>query len=194
MRFFRPNYPSLSDEELMELVAQRDAQAFDQLYLRYSQRMLHFFYRMLNREETKSQDFLQDLFMKLLEKPHLYQKGRKFSTWIYSIASNMVKNEYRSQEVRRVMTKVDDMSQLNVGEWMDDSAIDRDFFRMVLEKEITHLSPKHKEVFILRYQEELSIKEISQIADCSEGTVKSRLFYALKKLAQNMQVFDPKRG
>ncbi|MEO0639360.1 MAG: sigma factor-like helix-turn-helix DNA-binding protein [Bacteroidota bacterium] len=38
------------------------------------------------------------------------------------------------------------------------------------------------------------MKEISQIADCSEGTVKSRLFYALKKLAQNMQVFDPKRG
>ncbi|MCI4669272.1 MAG: RNA polymerase sigma factor [Bacteroidia bacterium] len=194
MRFFKPDYNKCSDEELMELIVKQDERAFDTLYVRYSERMLNFFYRMLNRDENKSQDFLQDLFMKLLEKPYLFKKGNKFSTWIYTIASNMVKNEYRSLQVRKIVSKMEDLSHLPIGAWMDDGDIDRQHFKMVLEKEIQNLSPKHREVFFLRFREELSIKEISEITACSEGTIKSRIFYALKRLAQNMQVFDPKRG
>lgn len=194
MRFFKPDYKKCSDEELMGLIVKQNERAFDELYLRYSQRMLHFFYRMLNRDEVKAQDFLQDLFMKLLEKPHLFKKGNKFSTWIYTVASNMVKNEYRSLQVRKIVSKMEDLSHLPVGAWMDDGNIDRQHFKVVLEREIEHLSPKHREVFFLRFREDLSIKEISEITACSEGTVKSRIFYALKRLAQNMQVFNPNEG
>ncbi|MEO0897450.1 MAG: RNA polymerase sigma factor [Bacteroidota bacterium] len=194
MRFFHTPYYDCSDEELMDLVVASDEKAFDALYQRYSERMLHYFYRMLNRDEEKAQDFLQDLFIKVLQKNHLYQKGRKFSTWLYSIASNMVKNEYRSLEVRKVMVHMDDLSTLSVGELMDIGQIDRKRFRRVLEDEVEQLSQKHREVFLLRFRDELSIKEISEITQCTEGTVKSRIFYALKKLAKNMKVFDPKQG
>ena len=61
-----------------------------------------------------------------------------------------------------------------------------------LDEALKHLSETHREVFVLRYQEELSIKEISEIMTCSEGTVKSRIFYALRKLSQRLQAFDPK--
>lgn len=177
----------------MQYVAQKRTAAFDVLYQRYSGRLLRYFYRMLNGDEEKAQDFLQELCLKLVEKPHLYDSSRRFSSWVFAIASNMVKNEYRRMQVRSVMTQLDDLSKLPVGEWMDTGGIDRAAFREQLEQALTKLSEKHREVFLLRYQEELPIKEISEITSCSEGTIKSRLFYALRNLASHMEVFDPKR-
>ena len=101
MPWFSPSYRSCSDEDLMRRIGQGDEQAFDHLYQRYSGKMLSYFYRLLNQEEEKAQDMLQDLFMKLVEKPHLFDPSKRFSTWLYAIASNMVKNEYRSREVRK---------------------------------------------------------------------------------------------
>ena len=192
MRFFQPIYEQCTDEELMKLIAEHDERAFDELYRRYSDRMLRYFWRMLNQDEEKSQDFLQDLMMKVVEKAHLFNADRRFSTWIYSVASNMCKNEYRSREVRKVMTRVDDFSQINYSELPDEGQIDRQNFEQQLETELEGLSDNHREVFVLRYQEDLSIREISEVMTCSEGTVKSRIFYALRKLANGLQAFNPK--
>ncbi|MEO1451529.1 MAG: RNA polymerase sigma factor, partial [Bacteroidota bacterium] len=135
----------------------------------------------------------QDLFMKLIEKPHLYNPDRRFSTWLYAIASNMVKNEYRSRTVRRIMTQPGDMSQVSIPVEPEDVQMDRQTFAAHLEHGLDHLSEKHREVIVLRFQDELSIKQISEITTCSEGTVKSRLFYGLRKLASSLAVFDPKK-
>ena len=70
--------------------------------------------------------------------------------------------------------------------------LDQQSFTTALADEVTRLSDTHQEVFRLRYQEELPIREISEIVGCSEGTVKSRLFYSLRKLAGRLQAFDPK--
>ena len=120
----------------MKLIAEHDERAFDELYRRYSDRMLRYFWRMLNQDEEKSQDFLQDLMMKVVEKAHLFNADRRFSTWIYSVASNMCKNEYRSREVRKVMTRVDDFSQINYSELPDEGQIDRQNFEQQLENRI----------------------------------------------------------
>ncbi len=79
----------------------QDTAAFDELYERYSTRLLHYFYRMLGKETEKAQDFLQDLLLKIVEKPHLFDTRQRFSTWVYTIASNMCKNEYRRLQVRQ---------------------------------------------------------------------------------------------
>jgi RNA polymerase sigma-70 factor, ECF subfamily len=60
----------------------------------------------------------------------------------------------------------------------------------LLQVELGLLDEKHRSVFILRFQEEMSIKEISESLGISEGTVKSRLFYTLKKLSDKLKVFD----
>ncbi|MDX2249205.1 MAG: sigma-70 family RNA polymerase sigma factor [Bacteroidia bacterium] len=191
MRFFQPLYEHCSDEELMKLIAEHDERGFDELYRRYADRMLHYFWRMFYHDEEKAQDFVQDIFVKIVEKPHLFHPEKRFSTWIYSVASNMVKNEYRSREVRKIITTMDDMSRIPVAETLDETALDRQKFIARLEDELENLSENHREVFVLRYQEELSIKEIGEVMGCSEGTIKSRIFYCLQKLANGLKTFDP---
>ncbi|MEO0471843.1 MAG: sigma-70 family RNA polymerase sigma factor [Bacteroidota bacterium] len=192
MKFFQPQYRSCTDEELMELISERDEWAFEVLYDRYSQRMLQYFHRMLWQDEETAQDFLQELFIKVVEKAQTFDSSRRCSTWLYTLAGNMCKNEYRRRGVRKVMTKLDDTyeSALPSEDFRDE--LDQQSFRSALAEEVNQLSDTHQEVFRLRYQEELPIREISEIVGCSEGTVKSRLFYGLRKLAGKLQAFDPK--
>jgi RNA polymerase sigma-70 factor (ECF subfamily) len=63
-------------------------------------------------------------------------------------------------------------------------------FKAALEEELMKLDDKHREVFILKHIDGLSIKEISEIVGINEGTVKSRLFYAIKKLATELKMFE----
>jgi len=194
MRLFRTAYQDLSDEALMTRMHKGDQQAFDLLYERYSQKLLSYFYRMLNHDEEKAQDMLQDIFVKLIEKPHLFDPQRRFSTWLFAVASNMIKNEYRSREVRRIMVYPEDMGRLEVEGDSLEAYIDLREFGNQLEDALVHLSETHREVFLLRYQEGLPLKEIGEIMACSEGTVKSRLHYALRNLAGHLKAFDPKAG
>ena len=70
--------------------------------------------------------------------------------------------------------------------------MDRALFSAKLEEELDKLDPDHKATFVMRHHEDMAIKEIAAVFACSEGTVKSRIFYTLKKLAERMKEFDPK--
>lgn len=176
----------------MALVTGGREKAFDELYRRYGKRMLAFFYQKLNQDEQKAQDFLQDLFFKIAEKPYFFDTGKSFVIWIYTLAYNMCKNEYRRTARRGHSLNADDLldvadaSTANVSE-----KLDRDFFIDSLNREIEKLDEKHQTAFLLRYHDNLSIREISQVLECAEGTVKSRLFYTLQKLSAALTVFDP---
>src|SRR5438128_887849 len=94
-------YSIYNDEELMRFVCQGQVPAFDELYHRYSGRMMVYFVRMLNFNKAHAEDALQDLFMKIVEKPSAFDSGRPFRTWIYSVASNACKNYYRHLDVKK---------------------------------------------------------------------------------------------
>ena len=98
-----------SDEELMESVEVGEETAFDELYNRYSKRLLVYFYRMLGGNEEKAQDFLQDIFVKIIEKPHLFGSKNRFSSWVFTVANNMCKNEYRRLKVRNQVVNEKDL-------------------------------------------------------------------------------------
>ena len=76
----------------MLYVLQGKEKAFTELYTRYAKPMLYFFYQRLYQDEPKAQDFLQDLFLKIIEKPQLFDRDKKFKTWLYTVATNMCKN------------------------------------------------------------------------------------------------------
>ena len=192
MRLIKPSYAEMSDEALMRSMRNGDQRAFDEIYKRYSGPILGYFMRMLWRDREKAEDFVHDLFAKIIRKPDYFDMERSFKTWIYSVANNMCKNEYKKQEVRKGMSNGLDnhfsLSDTNVnvmGEVQDS------FFREAFERGMQSLDEKHKEAFALRHMEGLSIKEISEILDINEGTVKSRIFYATKYLAEELKVFNP---
>ena len=178
----------------MLLLQQGDIQAFSEIYLRYSQRMLGYFYRMLAQDEQKAQDFLHDLFLKLLEKPALYDAKKKFSSWLYSIAYNLCKNEYRRLAVRRRFSDDEKYLEQNHRSATDnpvENQLDGDRFQRALLRELAEYDPEHQLIFLLRFQENFSTREIAEILNCKEGTIRSRLFYLTRKLAESLSEFHP---
>lgn len=183
-------YRNYSDEALMELVGSKDAKAFEVLYDRYSRLMYNYFIRMLWKDKERARDFTQDLFMKLIHKPHLFDKNRQFKTWLYSIANNMCKNEYAKHEVRQTAHSEIRMQPQSDETLQAPGKIDRSTFAGKLEEELQKLDEVKRTTFELRFRQELSILEISEVMQCSEGTVKSRLFYTLKELNQKLKIFE----
>jgi RNA polymerase sigma factor (sigma-70 family) len=183
-------YHSMTDEQLMLDVAKKNNKAFDELYARYAGRTVNYFHRMLWQEEETAQDFTQEIFLKIVQKPHLYQEGRPFKTWFFSIANNMCKNEYRRREVRKPTSH--DMPLQAMGETGNETiaAVDNIKFNEQLKLALDELDEKKRAVFLLRFEQDLSIKEISEAMECSEGTVKSRLFYTLKMLNGKLKAYE----
>ena len=195
MPILRRKYTNLTDEKLMEFIQQKDTSAFDELYSRYSQRLLLYFYRMLGEDEDKAQDFLQNIFLKIVEKPELFDSNRSFSTWVFTVAYNLCKNEYRRLGVREIIetnANIDEVSSdYDTEHHPIEHKVDQKIFQKALWDELEKLDDGHKNVFLLRYQQDLSVQEIGEILGCSEGTVKSRLFYTAKKLAVKLKAFNP---
>ncbi|MEY4905534.1 MAG: hypothetical protein RLZZ292_3349 [Bacteroidota bacterium] len=166
-----------TDENLLQRIAKKDANAFELLYDRYSSRMFRYFYRMLWQREDLANDYTQDLFLKIIEKPHLFDPEKCFSTWIYSVASNMCKNAYRAH---KSIENID--YQVISYEENFDLTLDNALQEAQLQTAINTLPNEHRQCVVLRFFEELSIKEIATILELPEGTVKSRIHYALKAL------------
>ena len=185
---FKHSHTNSPDEQLVQLMVSGDSKAFNQLYERYNQRLLYYFYRMLGNSNEKAQDFLQDIFIKLIDKAETFDASRKFSTWIFSIAHNMCKNEYRRMEIRKnsdieafheILLEQDDIQFENQTDNLEDFTND-------LFEALDTLDEIHKTVFLLHYREDFSLKDIGQTLEISEGTIKSRLFYARKKLSERL--------
>lgn len=179
------NLEQTADEFLMSALCRRETDAFAVLYDRYGPRMYRYFYRMLWRDGAKAEDFTQDLFLKVLEKAQQFQPGASFKTWLYTLASNMCKNEFRRLEYRQSFPA---RPMETFDEFLPET-IDRQLFETRLRQAIDQLEAPQRQCFVLRYQEELSVREISEILQCPEGTVKSRLHHALRKLGSRMELY-----
>ena len=154
-----------------------------------------YFVRMLNSNVALAEDALQDLFVKLVEKPGQFDRSRSFKTWIFSVAHNTCKNYYRHQNVVKESSEFlqneDPLQQENF--YRVAARVDAALFRQLLFEMLDTLPPLKKECFLLRYQEDHTIAEIAQIQQCAEGSVKSRLHYTLKFLEEKLKMFNPVR-
>lgn len=183
MRFFRKRRSHLSDEELMQKVHQGSEVALTEIYQRYSTPLMRYFARMLWRDHQKAQDFLHDVFIKIIDNPQRFDGTRKFSTWIFSVAHNMCKNEYRRKTNHERLNgfHINEVVNVDVHDNMDRMTIN-----CQLDKMLDELDEEDKTLLLLRYEENLSIEQISEVVFLAEGTIKSRLFYLRKDLAKKL--------
>lgn len=173
-----------SDEKLMQEIAGGNQIAFNILYHRYKNRLFYYFFRMLNNSEELANDFLQELFLKIIEKPESFNPAFRFSSWIFSMAGNMCKNEYRKRESRG--EAITSEININHSEEMNHSAYSAEQALEKVFETLNKLDADQRSTFLLRYREGFSMKEIAEILNIAEGTVKSRLHNAKKQLAREL--------
>ena len=168
----------------MTRVQQSDELAFNEIYQRYSQRILRYMYRMLRQDEAKANDFLQDVFLKIVSAPEKFDTSKNFKTWIFTVAANLCKNHFRSN--KKAFVDIEKIVEPNSEETPMPEKMDEALFKSHLSRELNELIPQYKEVFVLRYDEGLSLSEIAEVMHCPLGTVKSRLSSAIKLLADKL--------
>ena len=174
-----------SDESLMLSVAKGNDAAYNVLYARYARRLCGFFVRMLACGVDESKDYVQELFIRVYEHRQHYN-GESFAGWLYSIAYNICKNELRRREVRKrfeALHREDETVEQPLTQ-------DTELLTRMLHTAVDRLPQAHREVFILRYIEERSTAEVAQITGTPEGTVKSRLHYALAAVKEKMKKYN----
>ncbi len=175
--------------ETNELVARHlsgDARAFGELVGRYHGRLLNFTHRMIGDRE-RAEDLVQEAFIRVSRHLHRFDPSKKFSTWVYTIASNLAKNELRSHRRSPLVFYQsarapgdEDHSPL---QYEDSRSRPDDMFagrqlKELVETTLARLSPQYRQVLILREFEGRSYEEIAEIAGCNLGAVKSRLHRA----------------
>lgn len=174
---------------MVQVMDHHSSDALMELHRRYSQKLLGYFIKMLQKDVDLAQDFVQEIFLRILEKKHLFDPSKKFYTWIFTIASNMCKTSFRHAAFSSLNVE---SPAFNRSVHFSEDLAEKAHFNELLNRSIETLDFGQKTVFVLRYMEHFSLQEIADIMETSLGTVKSRLFYATQKIAVQMKEFDPR--
>lgn len=181
----------ISDEDLIERFQQGDTNAYELIVKRYKDQLLNFVFRFLANEE-EAQDVVQETFLRVYRNRFAYTRVAKFSTWIYTIAGNLARTELRRRKRRRLFS-ISDMGledrdyEISDEGFNPETHVDSALQEEIIQREISKLSPKFREVIILRDVQELSYEEISKIIRVPIGTVKSRVNRARLRLQNRLK-------
>jgi RNA polymerase sigma-70 factor (ECF subfamily) len=173
----------LSDEVLLTQIAAGDQQAFSQLYLRYQSKLVRYCARVLKDDVAQAADIVDEAMFDVWRSAGNFAGRSKPSTWIYSIARNKLiswlrKTSEVTLEDESILDALIDPAATPAEELaMDD-------MQQQLLRLMDQLTEEHREVLKLTYFEDKSVKEVAELLGISENTVKTRMFYARKRLAQ----------
>lgn len=180
----RGKYPNTPEQvRWITLTRQGDKAAFNHIVSKYQQPVYNLCYQML-RNGHEAEDAAQEVFLRAYTKLDTYDDRRQFSTWLFAIASHYCLDRLKSPRVPLISWDV-----------LGDSYADRTTAqpeRTLLKAETTQeiralldtLQPDYRAVVVLKYWYIMPYQEIAQILDTTVSAIKSRLFYARKKMAQ----------
>jgi RNA polymerase sigma-70 factor, ECF subfamily len=179
----REQLRALDDAAVVGVFLGGDERGFQELVERYETRLLNFVYRTIGDRE-KAEDLVQEVFIRVYRHLHRFDRSKKFSTWAYTIASNLAKNELRNrsrnplvlfQAIKRNWEDEDRPLQFEDPGSRPDDLYRKRHLRALVEESVAQLPEHHRQVFVLRELEGKSYEEIAEITECNLGTVKSRL-------------------
>jgi len=179
-----------SDEVLMLSFKAGDEQAFEEIVKRYKTKLFNYIYKYISDVE-RSEEITQEVFIRVYRSRDRYKIKAKFSTFIYRIALNLAFNEVRNRNRRKtdLQNEFDDkifddkIKEHNTPE----KIYERKEVEIIVNREISNLSSKYKDVILLCDIEGLSYKEVAKILDISIGTVQSRLSRGRVRLKQRLE-------
>jgi RNA polymerase sigma-70 factor, ECF subfamily len=172
-----------TDESLVASIAQGDKRALQTLYGRHSVRVYRFVLRFLN-DEAAAEDMVSEVFFDVWRQADRFEGRSQVSTWLLAIARNKALSVLR----RRSTEELDE----EVAEFIEDPSDDPEVSMQkrqqatVLQACLTELSPAHREIIDLVYYHEKSIEEVAEIVGVPANTVKTRMFYARKRIGELM--------
>lgn len=166
----------------MQQVQEGNKGAAEALYDRYFRRLCAFAAN--GFQVNHPEDLVQDVFIRLLENPKLFDVKYRFQTWIYTAVSNKCKNQIRN-------AKTKDYHHENMGfaghVVYQHHEFDAKLIQLKINSIFDNFSMKEKQIYCLKYEHNLSHSEIAEIMEIPEGSVKSGLFYILKKLSHSLK-------
>ena len=185
----------------MARVAEEDERAFSELVRRYQGRLTNLVARLLNDREC-ADDLAQEVFVRVFVHRRNYRRGSKLSTWLFTIAANLTKNEIRRRVRRRNWFSLDALQEV-----LKDSAIvladrsegrertlEREQLQEVVGRAISAVPEKYRLALVLRDIEGLAYEEISQVLGVPGGTVRSRINRARSMLKRKLHPLMRREG
>ncbi len=171
----------MSDEDLMAQFQAGVVEAFNILVERFSERLMYFLNGYV-KDAKFCEDLVQETFIRVYRNRHAYQRIAKFSTWIYTIAGNLARSEYRKRK-RRNLVSIHSVNreeseyemELPDESFMPDKDTDGTIQRQHIQRALNNLPSQYREVVVLRDIQQLRYDEIAEITGLPLGTVKSRI-------------------
>ena len=174
------NLTELSDEALIgEFQQNNTIEAFEILVKRYKNPLTNFVYRFLGDYETCT-DVVQETMIKFYRSKDSYKSIAKFSTWIYTIATNLARTEYQRRHRRQIFSinsygEDNENYEIPDETYRPDIMTDSGIKDKIIQEALLKVSTAYREAVILRDIQELSYEEIAEIMGIEVGTVKSRI-------------------
>ena len=196
MALFHLHTKNRTDEELMAQVKGGSRWAFDELYQRYARRLNGFFFGQLGGDNERAADAVQDVMLRLYEARSRYRDGESVATWVFAMAYNLCKNQYRHLEheqnylAQLDAEKVYTIVNNNDAENDVEVQMDRQRLEEALQKVLESLQPPLRMLFSLRYEEDLTVPQIARIQELPEGTVKSRLHKTMNIIRHKLKEYE----
>jgi RNA polymerase sigma-70 factor, ECF subfamily len=180
-----------SDEILIGRIAGGDRLAMQALYARHHVKVFRFVLRLV-RNEASAQDLISEVFLDVWRQAARFEGRSAVSTWMLAIARFKALSSVR----RRKEAQLDEEEAEAIEDEADtpEVALQKKDTGEVLRQCLAKLSPDHREIIDLVYYHEKSVEEVAEIVDIPENTVKTRMFYARKKLAELLKQAGVERG
>ncbi|HEY1546041.1 MAG TPA: sigma-70 family RNA polymerase sigma factor [Xanthobacteraceae bacterium] len=180
-----------SDEVLIGRIAKGDRLAMQVLFARHHVRVYRFVLRLVGNPTT-AEDLISEVFLDVWRQADRFEGRSAVSTWLLAIA--------RFKALSALRKKPDEELDEEAAEAIEDTSdnpevsLEKKDKSAVLRECLVKLSPEHREIIDLVYYHEKSVEEVAEIVGIPENTVKTRMFYARKKLAELLQAAGVERG
>jgi RNA polymerase sigma-70 factor (ECF subfamily) len=170
-----------TDEMLLVSIAGGDRTAMHTLYSRHNVRVFRFILRMV-RDTATAEDLVSQVFLDVWRTSGQFEGRSQVSTWLLSIARFKALTALRQRQHEDI--DQDDVLEIADGSDNPEAALDRSNTNAILRACVAKLSPAHREIINLVYYHEKSVEEAGRIIGIPQSTVKTRMFYARKQLAE----------